>query len=186
MKISKRKISKGFSLIEVVISISIIALILATLGMSFLASERLKLNAQVRSEIQRVGETILDYLSTLPPTDSYIYNIGNNQNNRNIVSLNDLVNDDPNDDGVIRDGVNEILRSYAKSAGIDVISQTGDPIRSKKGAIIEFNQQNNEASKIRVNFNAQFIIITLEIYYVGVTRANRRVRIIEVSRVVVL
>ncbi|MFN4220432.1 MAG: prepilin-type N-terminal cleavage/methylation domain-containing protein [bacterium] len=190
----KRKI--GFSLIEVVISISIIALILSTLGISFLASQRLKLNAQIRSDVQRCGETILDYLFTLPPTDQYIYNINqnnnnqnNNQNNPNILSIYDLsrIGQGSQDVQNIIYAMNAVLANFAQANGFDVLNNPKDHIHSKKGAILRFNNANGaNQSRVTFDINGNIMTVTLGLYYVWGPQNRRRGRIINVSRVNIL
>lgn len=185
----RKKRKTGFSLIEVIISISVIALILSTLGISFLASQKLKLNAQIRSEVQRCGETILDYLFTLPPTDEYVFNIGqnNNQNNnnQNILSINDLNRIGQSGDVQnIIDGMNAVLENFARTNGFDVVNNPTDNIRSRKGAILRFvNSNTGIQSRVRVDTRGNMMTVTIELYYVWGSQNRRKGRIINVSRV---
>ncbi len=177
---------KGFSIMEVVISVSLIGLIIATLGLSFLAVERLRLNAQIRAEIQRGGETILDYLSTLPPTDSYIYSVIPNSPINNILSLGDL--DQPNSANALNilRSTNQILLNYFRNLKYEVTDNPDQNIRSKKGVIISFlnnqNQNNNRSRVTLTRTTNNIYTITVELYYIS---PNRRSRVIRVSRMIV-
>ncbi|MCS6955272.1 MAG: hypothetical protein NZM44_02835 [Candidatus Calescibacterium sp.] len=183
---------KGFSIMEVVLSVSIIALILATLGLSFLATQRLRLNAEINSEIQKCGETIIDYLFTLPPNDSYIQSVNQddaidltNTNNLNVISLNDLSTANNNRISII-EILNGILTSCSNSSGFQVVPNNTAGNLGRKGALVLFDQ-NNPTSPInsRVIFNNQGLYtVTIELYYVWRGNGNiRRGRIIRVSRI---
>ncbi len=172
---------KGFSIMEVVISVSLIGLIIATLGLSFLAVERLRLNAQIRAEIQRCGETILDYLLSLPPTDNYIHSTDRNiTNDDRVLSLEDL-RQSPNNRQQILDGSNKILREFLQNLGYEVVENMPLHSHSKKGTILTFSNL-ARSSNIKYSAVGNLYTLSVELYYISPTgRSN----IIRVSRIVV-
>jgi prepilin-type N-terminal cleavage/methylation domain-containing protein len=102
MKNSLKKIVKGFSLIEVVIAVNLLALILAILGLSVLGSQKLLINTQTRNEISKIGEGILDYVCSLPISDRVADpTIPQESPNNNIYSISDFVNGTINNNTII-------------------------------------------------------------------------------------
>lgn len=181
-----RSNKKGFSIMEVVISVTLIALILSTLGMSLLAVQKLRLNNEITSEIQKCGEMIIDYLFTLPPNDGYIHSVS--QNSSDILSLADLVNQNSNDRNreTIIQNLNGILINQARSRGFGILRANNQGNPSRRGALVLFDHTNPAStsnSRIIVNPQGRNNTVTVELYYVWLGAGGRRKgRIIRVSR----
>lgn len=191
MKKVIKKVFIGFSLIEVVIAVNLLALILAILGLSALGSQKLLLNAQIKSQISKVGEGILDYVCSLPPNDSYFDPTQNQSNQNNIVSLADFANNiitDPN----ILNNVNSILSNGVNSFKVGIASSLNVNTNfTHKGRVIQFGNNANTNSYIQVtnilqgnnNNNLVFQVRVVILYQSNPNNLNRISRI-EVSRVV--
>ena len=181
----KKRLNKAFSLIEVVISVSLIALILSTLGMSFLATQRLKLNAQIVSEVQKCGEMILDYLSTLPPTDFYVDNTINPQNTdeNNIISLADLQNPNSSNASTIINTINNLIDNFARTSRFDFLNNANANVRSRKGGIVRISS--NDIT-FDLDNNNNLLQLRLRLVYVYPSRRINRTRNVTITRLIVI
>ncbi|MEN3014582.1 MAG: hypothetical protein ABDH21_00750 [bacterium] len=153
LKGKPKKFQKALSIVEVVVSVTIIGLILSTVGLSFLTFENMRLSSQIRHEIQRYGEGILDYLCTLPLSDSHIAIVQNSPNN-GILSLSDLsANPAGTDTNQILATMNSMLQNLASTGKFQIINNVNQgQINSRKGAIVMFNiGQNPQQSSVSVN-----------------------------------
>ena len=120
MKENLKKIVNGFSLIEVVIAVNLLALILAILGLSVLGSQKIIINAQTKNEISKIGEGILDYICSLPISDKVADpTIPQESPNNNIYSISDFVNGTINNNTIINQ-INSILNSGTNPIKIGV------------------------------------------------------------------
>lgn len=169
---------KGFSIMEVVISVTIIALILSTLGLSFLSVERLRLNAQITSEIQKIGEGLIDHLFTLPISDSYIRR-GNSDPNNGIISLADLLSNG-NDTQQIITTLDNLLNGFANSYRFRIIDNPNAAFNNRKGAIVRFGNANGNSRVFFNNFNnpnGQIYNISITLVYVSPNGNRRNIRV---------
>lgn len=174
---------------EIVISVTIIALILSTLGMSFIATQKLRLNNEINAKLHKCGETIIGYLFTLPPTDGYIYSVDQtNRSNDSVLSLADLVNQNANGRLIIST-LNDILMNQARSQGFQVLNNSNSGNPAGIGAVVRFdpaNPRSNNNSRIIINTQGNINTITVELYHVWIgARGIRRGRIIRVNRLLI-
>ncbi len=159
-----KKVFKGFSLIEVIIAVNLLALILAILGLSALGSQKLFLNAQIKSAISKIGEGVLDYICSLPPTDSHVDPTiaQNNQNNQNnIVSLADFAGNIITDQNIINNA-NNILSSGVSTFRVGIANNVNvNGNFTHKGRVIQFGNNRNNNSFIEVRDLNMIIIIII-------------------------
>ena len=186
MKDSLKKIVKGFSLIEVVVAVNLLALILAILGLSVLGSQRLIINAQTRSEISKIGEGILDYVCSLPISDRVADpTIPREDPNNNIYSISDFVNGTINNNTIINQ-INSILSLGANPIKIGVVRSSTDSNNwFPKGRVIQFGTDRNNNSFVEVTrvSNGVYQVRVNIIYQTNPRNLNNTKRIV-VSRVV--
>jgi len=183
MKENFKKIVKGFSLIEVVIAVNLLALILAILGLSVLGSQKLIINAQTRNEISKIGEGILDYICSLPISDKVADPTQEGPNN-NIYSISDFVDGTINNNTIINQ-MNSILNSGANTIKIRVVQSISSNNWSPKGRVIQFGTDRNN------NSYAEVIRVSTGVYQVRVNiiyqtnpRNSNNIKRITVSRIV--
>jgi prepilin-type N-terminal cleavage/methylation domain-containing protein len=185
MKENLKKIVKGFSLIEVVIAVNLLALILAILGLSVLGSQKLLVNAQTRNEISKIGEGILDYVCSLPISDRVADpTIPQEGPNNNIYSISDFVNGTINNNTIINQ-INSILSSGANPIKIGVVQSKNSNNWFPKGRVIQFGTDRNNNSYVevtRVSRGVYQVRVNI-IYQTNPTNLNQ-VKSITVSRVV--
>jgi len=187
MKNSLKKIVKGFSLIEVVVAVNLLALILAILGLSVLGSQRLIINAQTRNEISKIGEGILDYVCSLPISDRVADpTIVREDPNNNIYSISDFVNGTINNNTIINQ-INSILNLGANTIKIGVALSKNSPANNllPKGRVIQFGTDRNNNSHVEVTRVSNGVYqVRVNIIYQTNPRNSNNVKIITVSRVV--
>jgi hypothetical protein len=185
MKDSLKKIVKGFSIIEVVIAVNLLALILAILGLSVLGSQKLIINAQTKNEISKIAEGILDYICSLPISDRIADpTIPQEDPNNNIYSISDFVNGTINNNTIINQ-MNSILNSGANSIKIGVVQSINSNNWFPKGRVIQFGTDRNNnsyAEVIRVSNGVYQVRVN--IIYQTNSRNPNNVKRITVSRVV--
>ncbi len=192
MKKVIKKVFIGFSLIEVVIAVNLLALILAILGLSALGSQKLLLNAQIRSEISKIGEGILDYVCSFPPTDKFADpTISREDPNNNIYSISDFVAG--NQINVINSrfiiyNANDILSRGANILRIGLANTINDPLNNNfthKGRVIRFGTNQLLNSYIGVSRISNGIYqVHVVILYQNNPRDLQRFREIRISRIV--
>jgi prepilin-type N-terminal cleavage/methylation domain-containing protein len=185
MKENFKKIVKGFSLIEVVIAVNLLALILAILGLSVLGSQKLIINAQTRSEISKIGEGILDYVCSLPISDRIADpTIPQEGPNNNIYSISDFVDGTINNNTIINQ-MNSILNSGANTIKIRVVQSISSNNWSPKGRVIQFGADRNNNSYVEVTRVSSGVYqVRVNIIYQTNPRNPNNIRRIVVSRVV--
>jgi prepilin-type N-terminal cleavage/methylation domain-containing protein len=185
MKENFKKIVKGFSLIEVVIAVNLLALILAILGLSVLGSQKLIINAQTRSEISKIGEGILDYVCSLPISDRIADpTIPQEGPNNNIYSISDFVGGTINNNTIINQ-MNSILNSGANTIKIRVVQSISSNNWSPKGRVIQFAADRNNNSYVEVTRVSSGVYqVRVNIIYQNNPRNPNNIKRIVVSRVV--
>jgi len=187
--LKKKKRFLGFSLLEVVISVSILALIISTMGMSFIGIQKLRLSAQIRADVEKIGNTLLDNLSSLPLRDSYVST--NEGFSNDVLSLRDLWgNNNDRDRNAIINTLNNTLDSLCRGNGFLLISP-GQQNIGTKGAIVRFDDNNNDGSKVRLSSfnqqnqnqaNSQVYKIEIQLRFVD---SRRRTKTLTFSRIIV-
>ncbi len=183
MKDSLKKIVKGFSIIEVVIAVNLLALILAILGLSVLGSQKLLINAQTKNEISKIGEGILDYVCSLPISDRVADPAGREDPN-NIHSISDFVDRIIDKDTII-DQMNYILNSGANAIKIRVVQSINSNNWSPKGRVIQFGTDRNNNSYVEViRVSTGVYQVRVNIIYQTNPRNPNNIKRITVSRVV--
>jgi prepilin-type N-terminal cleavage/methylation domain-containing protein len=183
MKEDLKKIVKGFSLIEVVIAVNLLALILAILGLSVLGSQKLIINAQTKNEISKIGEGILDYICSLPISDRVADPAGQ-ENPDNIDSISDFV-DRIIDNNTIINQMNSILNSGANTIKIRVVQSINSNNWSPKGRVIQFGTDRNNNSYAEViRISTGVYQVRVNIIYQTNSRNPNNIKRITVSRVV--
>jgi prepilin-type N-terminal cleavage/methylation domain-containing protein len=187
MKENLKKTFKGFSLIEVVIAVNLLALILAILGLSVLGSQKLIINAQTRSEISKIGEGILDYVCSLPISDR-IANPALRPDeegpNNNIYSISDFIDGTINNNTIINQ-MNSILNSGADTIKIRVVQSISSNNWSPKGRVIQFGADRNNNSYVEVTRVSSGVYqVRVNIIYQTNPRNPNNIKRIVVSRVV--
>jgi hypothetical protein len=185
MKKNLKKIVIGFSLIEVVVAVNLLALILAILGLSVLGSQKLLINAQTRNEISKIGEGILDYVCSLPISDRVADpTIPREDPNNNIYSISDFVNGTINNNTIINQ-INSILNSGANAIKIGVVQSINSNNWFPKGRVIQFGTDRNNNSYVEViRVSAGVYQVRVNIIYQTNSRNRNNVKRIVVSRVV--
>jgi prepilin-type N-terminal cleavage/methylation domain-containing protein len=185
MKENLKKIVKGFSLIEVVIAVNLLALILAILGLSVLGSQKIIINAQTRNEISKIGEGILDYVCSLPISDRVADpTIPQEGPNNNIYSISDFVNGTINNNTII-DQINSILNSGANTIKIGVVQSINSNNWFPKGRVIQFGTAKNNNSYVEVTRVSSGVYqVRVNIIYQTNPRKPNNVKKIMVSRIV--
>jgi len=185
MKENLKKIVKGFSIIEVVIAVNLLALILAILGLSVLGSQKLLINAQTRSEISKIGEGILDYVCSLPISDRIADpTIVREDPTNNIYSISDFVNKIINNNTIINQ-INSILSSGANSIKIGVVQSINSNNWFPKGRVIQFGTDRNNNSYVEVTRVSNGVYqVRVNIIYQTNPRNLNNIKRIVVSRVV--
>jgi hypothetical protein len=183
MKENLKKIVKGFSIVEVVIAVNLLALILAILGLSVLGTQKLLINAQTKNEISKIGEGILDYICSLPISDKVADPTIEDPNN-NIHSISDFV-DQIIDNNTIIDQMNSILNSGANAIKIGVVQSINSNNWFPKGRVIQFGTDRNNNSYAEViRVSAGVYQVRVNIIYQTNPRTPNNVKRITVSRVV--
>jgi prepilin-type N-terminal cleavage/methylation domain-containing protein len=185
MKENLKKTFKGFSLIEVVVAVNLLALILAILGLSVLGSQKLIINAQTRSEISKIGEGILDYVCSLPISDRIADpTIPQEGPNNNIYSISDFVDRTINNNTIINQ-MNSILNSGADTIKIRVVQSISSNNWSPKGRVIQFGADRNNNSYVEVTRVGSGVYqVKVNIIYQTNPRNPNNIKRIVVSRVV--
>jgi len=185
MKENFKKTFKGFSLIEVIIAVNLLALILAILGLSVLGSQKLIINAQTRSEISKIGEGILDYVCSLPISDRIADpTIPQEGPNNNIYSISDFVDGTINNNTIINQ-MNSILNSGANTIKIRVVQSISSNNWSPKGRVIQFGADRNNNSYVEVTrVSGGVYQVRVNIIYQTNPRNPNNIKRIVVSRVV--
>jgi prepilin-type N-terminal cleavage/methylation domain-containing protein len=185
MKENFKKIVKGFSLIEVVVAVNLLALILAILGLSVLGSQRLIINAQTRSEISKIGEGILDYVCSLPISDRVANPAGDESPNNNIHSISDFVTNGIIDNDTVINQMNSILNSGANAIKIGVVQSTDSDNWFPKGRVIQFgpNRDNDSYAEV-IRVSTGVYQVRVNIIYQTNPRNPNNIRRIVVSRIV--
>ena len=175
----------GFSLIEVVVAVNLLALILAILGLSVLGSQKLLINAQTRNEISKIGEGILDYVCSLPISDRIADpTIPREDPNNNIYSISDFVNRTINNNTIINQ-INSILNLGANAIKIGVVQSINSNNWFPKGRVIQFGTDRNNNSFVEVTRVSNGVYqVKVNIIYQTNPRNPNNVKRITVSRVV--
>ena len=192
MKKKMKKLFKGFSLIEVVVAVNLLALILAILGLSVLGSQKLLINAQTKNEISKLGEGVLDYICSLPVSDRVADPTSDESPNNNIYSISDFSPSNNSDTRVIDrpfiiNQINSILNVGANTIKIGVSQSINLPPNnwSPKGRIVQFGNDRNNNSYVEVRrISVGVYQVRVNIFYQTNTRNLNNVRLITISRVV--
>jgi hypothetical protein len=185
MKKKLKKMLIGFSLIEVVVAVNLLALILAILGLSVLGSQKLLINAQTKNEISKIGEGILDYICSLPISDRVADpTIPREDPNNNIYSISDFVNRIINNNTIINQ-INSILNSGANPIKIGVVQSKNSNNWFPKGRVIQFGTDRNNNSYVEVTrvSNGVYQVRVNIIYQINSGKPDN-VKTITVSRIV--
>jgi len=175
---------KGFSILEVVIAVSLLALIISIMGMSFIGIQKLRVNAEIRYRIEKIGNAIIDYLSALPIRDSYV--IYSERGDNNILSLSDLIVGG-SDAQAIMNGLDNMLQNLANVEGFNVANDIPNGQvnagRRTKGTILLFTAQRGSTVRFNnFNNNANIFEITVQIYWIDI---RNRGRVVNFRRLIV-
>lgn len=179
-----KKMFKGFSLIEVIIAVNLLALILGILGLSALGSQKLLLNAQIKNEISKIGEGILDYIASLPPSDTFVNIQSNERPDNNIYSINDFVNTTINNQFILSQ-INNILIIGANQTRVGYSSTNDNNGFTHKGRVIGFSGNINNSSYVQIETLENGIYqVKVVILYQSNRRNLNRPKVITLSRVI--
>jgi prepilin-type N-terminal cleavage/methylation domain-containing protein len=181
-----KKIFKGFSLIEVIIAVNLLALILAILGLSALGSQKLLLNAQIKNEISKIGEGILDYISSLPPSDRFADITSTESPTNNIYSINDFINTGPINNQFILNQINNILQTSLSQIRVGHSNTFNNNNGfTHKGRVILFGTNRNNSSYVEIRrIQDRIYQVNLVILYQSNPRNLNNPKVIRLSRVI--